>query len=126
MTSKKTILIAEDNDSNFKLVNDILQSYGYNVIAARDGEEAINKIKENYKAIDLILMDIQLPKINGLDAIKIIKENDSTKDIPIFVVSAHAMAQDIEKAKQAGCVEYITKPIKLVEFIQKINNYLKP
>ncbi len=122
---KKTILIAEDNEINMKLMRDILKSQGYDILEAYDGEQAIDLAIENKKTIDLVLMDIQLPKLSGLDAIKALKENKGTKNLLIFVVSAHAMSKDIENAKKAGCIEYITKPINLVEFINKVNSYLQ-
>ena len=125
MSNKKTILIAEDNDSNLKLMRDILQLQGYELIEARDGEQAIELTIKNKEIIDLILMDLQLPIISGMQAIKALKMSNQTKNLPVFVVSAHAMQSDIEKAREAGCLEYITKPINLSEFIQKINSFLK-
>jgi len=122
--NKKTVLIAEDNPSNMKLACDILESQGYNVIQAFDGEQAVNIAKQNFQLIDLILMDIQLPKISGFDVIKELKAGKATEKLPVFAVSAHAMEQEIVKARELGCIEYITKPINLADFIGKINRFL--
>lgn len=122
----KTILIAEDNEANMKLLNDVLEAQGYSIIKCYDGQDAVDKALEQKRDIDLILMDIQLPKLNGLDAIEQIKADEALKKIPIFVISAHAMINDIKKAQAAGCVDYITKPINVVEFLNKVNLYLNP
>lgn len=117
----KNILIAEDNEINIKLMRDILESQGYNIDEAINGKEAIEKAVNPDKIYDLILMDIQMPEVNGIDAIKEIKK---TQNIPIIVVSACAMPHEVELAKQAGCLDYITKPINIIEFISKIKNTL--
>lgn len=121
----KTIFIAEDNPTNLKLVKDILEVKGYKTLEAADGKSAINKIIQNASSIDLILMDIQMPELSGIDAIKELKEKSDTKNIPIIVVSAQAMESDIKKAKKIGAVDYITKPINLVEFLNKVEKYTK-
>ncbi len=118
-----TILIAEDNPTNMKLIKDILEFEGYNIIEAHDGKAALNMIRKCKNDIDLILLDIQLPEINGFEVIKLLKSNDTTKNIPIFVVSAHAMESDIKKALNAGCNNFITKPINLESFVDKINSF---
>lgn len=125
MVKQHTILIAEDNTSNMKLLKDVLEHNGYNVIEAFNGKIALEKIKELNESINLILMDIQLPEINGIDVIKIIKSDDKTKNIPVFAVSAYAMQNEINRAKEAGCDCYITKPINLKEFIFKVKEILK-
>ncbi|MDD3149283.1 MAG: response regulator [Candidatus Gastranaerophilales bacterium] len=122
----KTIFIAEDNEINLKLVSDILISQGYSLLTARTGKNALNKIKLNYKKIDLVLMDIQLPEMSGFEVIEELRANNETKFLPIFVLSAHAMEHDLQKAQKAGCDDYITKPIRVTEFIKKINGFLKP
>lgn len=122
---KGTILISEDNYSNMKLLKDILEFQEYEVIEAYDGNAALSKINSNSDKIDLILMDLQLPEIDGFEVIKTVKSNNNTKNLPIIVISAHAMESDIQKAINAGCCDYITKPINITTFIHKINSILK-
>ena len=119
---KGTILITEDNLSNMKLLKDVLEFQGYQIIEAYDGKAALDNINSYKSIIDLILMDIQLPEIDGLEVIRLVKSDNSTKNIPIFVISAHAMESDIKKAMDVGCNEYITKPINITSFINKINS----
>lgn len=121
--NKKTILITEDNPSNMKLIKDLLTFYNYRTIEAHDGQSALDQIKIFQKEIDLILMDLQLPKIDGIEVIKIIKSDIATFKIPVIVISAHAMDTDIEKAMKAGCADYITKPINITGFIKKIDEF---
>jgi len=123
MQTSKTILIVEDNPTNLKLLRDILSFQKFNVIEAIDGKSALESVKENYNKIDLILMDMQLPDINGLEVIQKIKAYPESLNIPIIVVSAHAMESDIKKCYEAGCIDYITKPINVQEFINKINSF---
>lgn len=121
--TKGSILIVEDNPVNMKLVRDVLSAKDYNIFEAYDGKTALKMIKEEKDRIDLILMDLQLPEIDGLEVIKIVKSDDSTKNLPIFVISAHAMESDIKKALKAGCNNFITKPINLQEFLDKIDAF---
>jgi len=121
MQKNKKILLVEDNPSNLKLVKDILEFQHYCVIAATDGKIALETVESRPSEIDLILMDLQLPEIGGLELINMIKNNPETKNLPIIVVSAHAMDADIKKCYDAGCADYITKPINVQEFIKKIN-----
>jgi two-component system cell cycle response regulator DivK len=121
MKTQKTILIIEDNPSNLKLIRDLLIYQKYNVLEATDGKTAINLVLENFKDVDLILTDLQLPDIDGLEIINCLKASPESKDIPIMVVSAHAMEVDIKKCMDAGCVDYITKPINVQDFMKKIN-----
>jgi len=121
MQTSKTILIVEDNPINLKLLRDILNFQKFEVIETIDGKSAIETVENNYNKIDLILMDLQLPDMNGLEVIQKIKTTPESKNIPIIVVSAHAMESDIKKCYEAGCLDYITKPINVQEFINKIN-----
>ena len=105
----ETILVVEDNMMNMELVTDILDAQGYTVQGATNGNEAIARIEENIP--DLILMDIQLPGLDGLTVTGIIKDNPETRSIPIIALTAHAMRGDEEKARMAGCDGYIPKPI---------------
>ena len=121
----KTIFIAEDNPTNMKLLKDILSFQGYSIIEASDGESAVKKILENREKINLVLMDIQLPLMSGLDVIKTLKAEDSAKHIPVFVISAYAMENDIKNAMDAGCINYITKPINIESFLKTINEFFE-
>jgi two-component system cell cycle response regulator DivK len=121
MHAKKSVLIVEDNPINLKLLRDILNFQKFEVIETIDGKSAIETVENNYNKIDLILMDLQLPDMNGLEVIQKIKTTPESKNIPIIVVSAHAMESDIKKCHEAGCLDYITKPINVQEFINKIN-----
>lgn len=121
MHTSKTILIVEDNPTNLKLLRDILNYQKFDVLEAIDGKSALESVKTNYNKIDLILMDLQLPDISGLEVIKTIKADTECQNIPIIIVSAHAMESDIKKCYEAGCIDYITKPINIQEFISRIN-----
>jgi CheY-like chemotaxis protein len=123
--NKGTILISEDNLANMKLIRDVLVFYGYEIIEAYDGKTTLEKIKNFKDKIDLILMDIQLPDIDGLEIIKILKSDDSTKKLTVFVISAYVQENDIKKALKVGCDNYITKPINLEDFIEKVNTFFK-
>ncbi len=119
---KSRILIVEDDSSSRKLLRDYLTAKGYDVLEAGEGEEAIDIVVAEKP--DLVLMDVLLPDINGLEAVKIIKAKQQVKDIPIIAVTALAMKEDKEKCLTAGCIDYITKPINIVEFGNKIAKFL--
>lgn len=119
-TEADTILIAEDMDSNFELLNAILSST-YNLIRARDGIEAVSLF--NDKKPDLILMDIKMPNMDGLDATRIIRE--LSPDIPIIALSAYAYKQDTEEALEAGCNDFLAKPLSVAKLKQILNKWLK-
>lgn len=119
----KKILVVEDNEINMYLCSRILKSSGYEVIEARSGEEGVElTIKEKP---DLIIMDIQLPGIDGLEATKKIRESKAVEKIPIIALSSYAMAGDREKALKAGCTGYIEKPINPETFISEIKKFLE-
>jgi|TARA_B100000315_G_scaffold256027_1_gene300978 two-component system cell cycle response regulator DivK len=118
----KSILIVEDNELNMKLIDDLLQAHGYNTLQTNDGREAVNLTEENKP--DLILMDIQLPKISGLNITKIIKANNDLKNIPIIAVTAFAMKGDEEKILEGGCDGYISKPISVPDFLKTVAEFL--
>lgn len=114
----KKILIVEDEEGNYDLLRIILKKYKPEIVWAQDGGQAIKRFKE--QSFDLILMDLQLPVINGLEATREIKKIDS--NIPIIAQTAYAMTEDRQKALNAGCDDYIAKPMKrlhLIEIIQK-------
>lgn len=118
----KKILIVEDNDLNLKLFRDLLEAHGYETVETKDGMEAI-RLAGTLRP-DLILMDIQLPEVSGLDVTRRIKADDSIKAIPIIAVTAFAMKDDEQKILQAGCEAYISKPISIVPFIQTVKRFL--
>ena len=111
------ILIAEDNDSNMKLMFDILVASGFDVDKALDGEEALAKIEQN--DYDLLILDIQMPKKSGYEVLKEIK-----KELKVLVVSACAMEKDISLAQNIGCLDYLTKPIQVFSFLTKVKEIL--
>ncbi len=119
----KRILVVDDNEDSRELVKKILKKHDYEIIEAVDGEEAIAKAIA-YRP-DLILMDISIPKIDGYEATRRLKERADFKDIPIIAFTAHAMRGDQEKALQAGCDGYISKPINVRELPNQIRIYLK-
>ena len=119
---KKKILIVEDNDLNLKLFRDLLEAHDYETIETKDGREAVQLAKS--RRPDLILMDIQLPEISGLDVTRKIKADKDVCDIPIIAVTAFAMKDDEEKILRAGCEAYISKPISIVHFLETIRRFL--
>ncbi len=119
----KKILIVEDNELNMKLFNDLLQAHGYETRQTREGLKAIG-IAKSYKP-DLILMDIQLPKVSGLEVTKWIKDDKATKDIPVVAVTAFAMRGDEKRIREGGCEAYISKPISINSFLSTIRKFTK-
>ncbi|MEA3360127.1 MAG: response regulator [Thermodesulfobacteriota bacterium] len=120
---KKTVLVIEDNDMNMKLISALLTIDKYHVLEAVDAEIGIQQAHENKP--DLILMDIQLPGMDGLSATRIIRQDPVLKDVPVLALSSYAMKIDKEKAQAAGCTGYITKPIDTRSFLKTIGAYLK-
>lgn len=118
----KRILVVEDNEFNLYLTRFILEKNGYEVIVARDGIRGV-KLAVNEKP-DLIIMDIQLPIIDGLEATKRIRASEVDGEIPIIALSSYAMPGDREKTLAAGCTGYIEKPIKPEIFMAEIEKYL--
>ena len=117
------ILLVEDNPMNRRVAQFLLKAQGYIVDEARDGQEALDMLKTRLP--DLILMDLQLPGLDGYTATKIIKQDAVTKNIPVVALTAYAMSGDAERAQEAGCEGYITKPIDPDEFSQVVAGYLK-
>ncbi|MFZ4828101.1 MAG: response regulator [Phototrophicaceae bacterium] len=116
------ILVIEDNPDNMMLITDVLESLEYQVLQATDGEQGI--IKTQAEIPDLILMDLSLPKVDGWTATRQIKGDSSLKHIPIIALTAHAMMGDKERALNAGCDDYLSKPINLKELAGKLKKYL--
>jgi two-component system cell cycle response regulator DivK len=118
----KRVLIVEDNDLNMKLFHDLLEAHGYDILQTKDGLEALRLARE-YRP-DLILMDIQLPEVSGLEVTKWIKEDDDLRAIPVIAVTAFAMKGDEEKIREGGCEDYIAKPISVANFLQTVERFL--
>lgn len=119
--TRKKILIVEDNELNMKLFNDLLEAHGYAVLQTRDGLSALELAREHRP--DLILMDIQLPEVSGIEVTKWLKEDDSLKHIPVIAVTAFAMKGDEEKIREGGCEAYISKPISVMSFLATIDQF---
>ena len=118
----KTVLIVEDNELNMKLFNDLLEAHGYGTLQTRSGVEAVELTRQHKP--DLILMDIQLPEVSGLQVIMWIKDDEDLKHIPIIAITAFAMKGDEEKIRQGGCDAYLSKPISVVKFLETVRHYL--
>ncbi|HEV2097519.1 MAG TPA: response regulator [Stellaceae bacterium] len=119
---RRKVLIVEDNALNMKLFNDLLMAHGYDTLQSKDGVEALAIARLHHP--DLILMDIQLPEVSGLQVTKWIKEDKSICMIPVIAVTAFAMKGDKEKMRDGGCEDYIAKPISVTSFIQTIKRFL--
>lgn len=122
MNGHKTVLIVEDNDLNMKLFHDLLEAHGYETLQTKDGLEALEMARCHRP--DLILMDIQLPKISGLEVTKWLKADDELKSIPVIAVTAFAMKGDEEKIRQGGCEAYVAKPISITHFLDTVQQYV--
>ena len=118
----KTVMIVEDNELNMKLFNDLLEAKGYQTIQTRNGLEALDLARAHKP--NLILMDIQLPEVSGLEVTKWLKEDDTLHKIPVIAVTAFAMKGDEERIRQGGCEAYISKPISVAKFLETIETYL--
>jgi two-component system cell cycle response regulator DivK len=114
----KTILIVEDNGFNLKLLDDLLQAAGYNTLKATDGRQALQMTRQ-FKP-DVILMDIGLPDMSGIDVTKEIRASDELKDIPVIAVTAYAAPEDEAAIRRAGCDDYIAKPISAPVFLRMV------
>jgi two-component system cell cycle response regulator DivK len=121
-TMAKTVLIVEDNDLNMKLFRDLLEAHGYDTLQTKDGREALQIARDHHP--DLIIMDIQLPEVSGLEVTKWIKEDEDIKSIPIVAVTAFAMKGDEEKIREGGCEAYIAKPISVSQFIDTVRRFV--
>ena len=118
----KKVLIVEDNELNMKLFHDLLDAQGYETLQTREGLQALALARENRP--DLILMDIQLPEISGLEVTKWLKEDEELASIPVVAVTAFAMKGDEERIREGGCEAYISKPISVAHFLETIRRYL--
>lgn len=118
----KTVMIVEDNELNMKLFHDLLESQGYGIVQTRNGMEALDLARAHHP--DLILMDIQLPEVSGLEVTKWLKEDEELRDIPVIAVTAFAMKGDEERIRDGGCEGYISKPISVPHFLETIAGYI--
>lgn len=124
MSARKRILIVEDNDLNLKLFRDLLNANGYDTIETKEGLEAIGLTRNLLP--DLIIMDIQLPEVSGLDITRKIKSDNSMRHIPVIAVTAFAMKDDEERILRAGCEAYLSKPIAIEYFMATVRRFLEP
>jgi two-component system, cell cycle response regulator DivK len=120
----KTILVVEDNDINLKLLGEILVTHGYHVLKTKDGLEAF-RLARLYRP-DLILMDIQLPDVSGLEVTKLLKADDDLKSIPVVAVTAFAMKGDEERIRAGGCEGYLAKPVAIDDLLRTVSAFLQP
>ncbi|HXH27646.1 MAG TPA: response regulator [Candidatus Polarisedimenticolia bacterium] len=121
-TVGSVILVVEDNPSNMRLVADILTLHGHRVVEATTGEEALDALKFIRPA--LILMDVQLPGMDGLEVARMLRDNPVTRPIPVVALTAHAMPGDEVRAREAGCLGYIPKPIDTARFARQVSDFL--
>ena len=120
--ARKTVLIVEDNELNMKLFHDLLAAHGYATIQTRNGLEALELARRHRPA--LILMDIQLPEVSGLEVTKWLKDDPDLKAIPVVAITAFAMKGDEERIRQGGCEAYLSKPISVGKFIETVRSFL--
>jgi two-component system cell cycle response regulator DivK len=118
----KTVLIVEDNELNMKLFHDLLDAHGYRTLQTRSGIDALGLARKHRP--NLILMDIQLPEVSGLEVTKWLKDDEELRDIPVIAVTAFAMKGDEERIRQGGCEAYISKPISIVAFLDTVRRFL--
>ena len=119
---RKIVLIVEDNELNMKLFHDLLAAHGYATIQTRNGLEALELARKHRPA--LILMDIQLPEVSGLEVTKWLKEDDDLRTIPVVAITAFAMKGDEERIRRGGCEAYISKPISIATFLDAVRRHL--
>jgi two-component system cell cycle response regulator DivK len=122
MAEKKTVLIVEDSELNMRLFNDLLEAFGYRTVKTKDGRQALPLAREHKP--DLIVMDIQLPEISGIDITERLKKDPALKSIPVVAVTAFAMRGDEQKIMAAGCDAYLSKPISVTTFLETIRRFI--
>ena len=121
--SKKRVMIVEDNELNMKLFHDLLEAHGYDTIQTRNGKDALELARKHRP--HLILMDIQLPEVSGLEVTGWLKEDAELCSIPVIAVTAYAMKGDEERIREGGCEAYISKPISVIGFIQTVREFVE-
>ncbi|BAF87852.1 response regulator receiver [Azorhizobium caulinodans ORS 571] len=117
----KTVMIVEDNELNMKLFHDLLEAHGYHTVETRNGIEAMDLARQHRP--DLILMDIQLPEVSGLEVTKWLKADAELKAIPVVAVTAFAMKGDEERIRAGGCEAYLSKPISVAKFLETVRRF---
>jgi two-component system, cell cycle response regulator DivK len=117
----KLVLIVEDNELNMKLFHDLLVAHGYRTLQTRNGIDALRLAREQMP--DLILMDIQLPEVSGLEVTKWLKDDDALRHIPVVAVTAYAMKGDEDRMRQGGCEAYVSKPVSIASFIGTVRRF---
>jgi two-component system, cell cycle response regulator DivK len=118
----KTVLIVEDNELNMKLFRDLLEAHGYQTSGTSNGNEALDLVRRMRP--DLILMDIQLPQVSGLEVTRWIKDDPDLRAIPVVAVTAFAMKGDEERIREGGCEAYLSKPISVGKFIETVRRFI--
>jgi two-component system cell cycle response regulator DivK len=118
---QRTVLIVEDNELNMKLFHDLLDAHGYRTIQTRNGLDALPLARQHRPS--LILMDIQLPEVSGLEVTKWLKDDDDLRSIPVVAVTAFAMKGDEERIRSGGCEAYISKPISVMTFLETVRKF---
>jgi two-component system, cell cycle response regulator DivK len=118
----KTVLIVEDNELNMKLFRDLLEAHGYQTSGTSNGVEALDLVRKMRP--DLILMDIQLPQVSGLEVTRWIKDDPELRTIPVVAVTAFAMKGDEERIREGGCEAYLSKPISVGKFIETVRRFI--
>ncbi|MBN1492997.1 MAG: response regulator [Candidatus Omnitrophica bacterium] len=118
-----TILVIEDNKDNMDLIKEILEDAGYEIFGTETAENGIEILNRGIK-VDIILMDVSLPKLDGYEATRRIKENPRLADIPVIMLTAHAMEEDRDKGFEAGCNDFLTKPVDEELLLQTLAKYL--
>jgi two-component system cell cycle response regulator DivK len=119
---KKRVLVVEDHEDNRQILRDLLGSAGFEIVEAENGEEAVTLAETSRP--DVILMDIQLPVLDGYEATRRIKANPSLRSIPVIVATSYALSGDEEKARLAGCDDYVSKPFSPRDLLAKIRRYV--
>ena len=114
----KKVMIVEDNELNMKLFRDLIEASGYETVRTRNGLDALELARTTRP--DLILMDIQLPEVSGLDITRWLKDDDKVGHIPVLAVTAFAMRADEQRVREAGCEGYLSKPIQITTFIKAV------
>lgn len=119
---EKTVLLVEDNEDNLTVYRTILEHVGYRVIEARDGEQGVERARSGHP--DMILMDVSIPKIDGWEATRRIKGDEATREIPVVALTAHALEEDRERARAAGCNGYLAKPVEPRRVLEEVRRLI--
>ncbi len=120
--SKKRILVVEDNMDTYELVKFILEKSGYETFLAMNGRDGVNAVRK--QSPDLIIMDLSMPEMDGWTATHLIKKDERMSNIPLIVMTARVLPSDRQRALEAGCNEYVTKPVDLLDLVDKVNQWV--